>query len=62
MIAEAIGAPKATRAVASSCTHCRFAFAVPCHRIVSKGDAKPSDPGARRRAEWRAYEARRITP
>ena len=57
-IAEAIGAPKAVRAVASSCTHCRFAFAVPCHRVVSKGDAKPRDAGGRRRAEWRTYEAR----
>lgn len=55
-IAEAIGAPKAIRAVASSCTHCRFAFAVPCHRVVSKGE--PSDAGARRRAEWLAYETR----
>ena len=57
-VAEAIGAPKAVRAVASSCTSCRFAFAVPCHRVVSKGDAKPGDAGARRRLEWRMYEAR----
>ena len=57
-IAEAIGAPKAVRAVASSCAHCRFAFAVPCHRVVSKDDAKPRDAGARRRREWRAYEDR----
>ena len=57
-IAEAIGAPKAVRAVASSCTRCRFAFAVPCHRVVGKGGATPTDAGARRRREWLAYETR----
>jgi AraC family transcriptional regulator of adaptative response/methylated-DNA-[protein]-cysteine methyltransferase len=60
-IAEAIGAPKAVRAVASSCTSCRFAFAVPCHRVVSKVDAKPGDAGARRRRKWLAYEARLLS-
>ena len=33
-IAAAIGAPKAIRAVASSCSRSWFAFAVPCHRVL----------------------------
>lgn len=36
-IAEAIGAPKAIRAVASSCSRSWFAFAVPCHRYCTPG-------------------------
>ena len=57
-IAAAIGAPRAIRAVASSCTHCRFAFAIPCHRVLHKGRAAPRDAGARRRQAWLAYETR----
>jgi AraC family transcriptional regulator, regulatory protein of adaptative response / methylated-DNA-[protein]-cysteine methyltransferase len=57
-IAQAIGEPKAIRAVASSCTHCRFAFAVPCHRVQHKASATARDAAARRRLEWVAYEAR----
>jgi len=58
-IAEAIGAPKAIRAVASSCSRCMFAFAVPCHRVLHKGgDAR--DANGRRRLRWVAYEAKRI--
>ena len=56
-IAEAIGAPKAIRAVASSCSRCMFAFAVPCHRVLHKGgDAR--DANGRRRLRWVEYEAR----
>lgn len=55
-IAAAIGAPRAVRAVASSCTRCWFAFAVPCHRVVSSTGAKPGGEGARR-DRWLAYEA-----
>ncbi len=55
-IAAAIGAPKAVRAVASSCTRCWFAFAVPCHRVVSSAGANPEGEGARR-YRWLAYEA-----
>lgn len=61
-IAEAIGAPKAIRAVASSCSRCLFAFAVPCHRILHKpaaGAAKPN-PGDQRRISWVEYEAKRL--
>src|SRR5216110_3503531 len=35
-IAEAIGMPKAIRAVANSCSRSWFAFAVPCHRVLHK--------------------------
>src|SRR5688572_8387503 len=36
-IAAAISAPKAIRAVASSCSRSWFAFAVPCHRVLHTG-------------------------
>lgn len=55
-IAEAIGAPRAIRAVASACARCWWSFAVPCHRVLHKGgDAR--DPNGRRRLRWLAYEA-----
>ena len=59
-IAEAIGAPKAIRAVAQSCSRSWFSFAVPCHRVLHKG----ADEAVRRRREdgvqyrWANYEAR----
>jgi AraC family transcriptional regulator, regulatory protein of adaptative response / methylated-DNA-[protein]-cysteine methyltransferase len=53
-IAEAIGAPKAIRAVASSCSRCWFAFAIPCHRVLHK-DAAGKTGGQYRRVR---YEAR----
>jgi AraC family transcriptional regulator, regulatory protein of adaptative response / methylated-DNA-[protein]-cysteine methyltransferase len=40
-IAEAIGAPRAIRAVAGACSRSWFAFAVPCHRVVHKGGRSP---------------------
>ena len=55
-IAEAIGAPRAVRAVASSCTHCWFAFAVPCHRVMHKGSTAPERDS--RRYRWVDYEAK----
>ncbi len=55
-IAEAIGAPKAIRAVASSCTRCWWSFAVPCHRVLHSAGAKPARDG--RRYRWVAYEAK----
>jgi AraC family transcriptional regulator of adaptative response/methylated-DNA-[protein]-cysteine methyltransferase len=56
-IAAAIGAPKAIRAVASSCSRCMHSFAVPCHRVLHKGgDAR--DANGKRRLRWLAYESR----
>ncbi len=58
-IAEAIGAPKAIRAVASSCSNSWFAFAVPCHRVLHKQAATASRrnvPGTVQ-YRWSDYEA-----
>ena len=59
-IAGAIGSPRAVRAVGSSCTHCWFAFAVPCHRVLRKGDAGRArhDRQDIRRYRWLDYEAK----
>jgi len=38
-IAEAIGAPKAVRAVASACANNRAAVVIPCHRVVRRSGA-----------------------
>jgi AraC family transcriptional regulator of adaptative response/methylated-DNA-[protein]-cysteine methyltransferase len=57
-IAEAIGAPKAIRAVAGSCARSRFAFAVPCHRVLHKGGATAQNRRAGRQYNWVDYEAR----
>jgi AraC family transcriptional regulator of adaptative response/methylated-DNA-[protein]-cysteine methyltransferase len=56
-IAAAIGAPKAVRAVASSCSRSWFAFAIPCHRVLHTG----ATPGRRREGrqyDWVDYEAK----
>ena len=52
-IAEAIGAPRAIRAVASACSRSGFAFAIPCHRVLH------SSPNRRegRQYRWVDYEA-----
>jgi AraC family transcriptional regulator of adaptative response/methylated-DNA-[protein]-cysteine methyltransferase len=52
-IAEAIGTPKAIRAVASSCSRSWFAFAVPCHRVLHTGRRREG-----RQYEWVDYEAK----
>ncbi|HEX6530638.1 MAG TPA: methylated-DNA--[protein]-cysteine S-methyltransferase [Burkholderiales bacterium] len=52
-IAAAIGAPKAIRAVAQSCSRSWFAFAVPCHRVLHTGR-----PRAGRQYDWVDYEAK----
>ena len=56
-IAAAIGAPKAIRAVAQSCSRSWFAFAVPCHRVLHTG-AKPGSGREGRQYEWAEYEAK----
>jgi AraC family transcriptional regulator, regulatory protein of adaptative response / methylated-DNA-[protein]-cysteine methyltransferase len=38
-IAEAIGAPKAVRAVASACANNRVAVIIPCHRVIRQSGA-----------------------
>ena len=53
-IAAAIGAPKAIRAVASSCSRSCFAFAVPCHRVLHKGPSRKDG----RQYRWVAYETK----
>ena len=57
-IAEAIGAPKAIRAVANSCSRSWFAFAVPCHRVLHKGGASSGNRRDGRQYRWVAYEAK----
>jgi AraC family transcriptional regulator of adaptative response/methylated-DNA-[protein]-cysteine methyltransferase len=52
-IAEAIGAPKAIRAVASACSRSWFAFAVPCHRVLHTGRRQEG-----RQYDWVEYEAK----
>ncbi|HWV89721.1 MAG TPA: methylated-DNA--[protein]-cysteine S-methyltransferase [Burkholderiales bacterium] len=52
-IAEAIGAPKAIRAVAGSCSRSWFAFAVPCHRVLHTGRRRDG-----RQYDWVDYEAK----
>jgi AraC family transcriptional regulator of adaptative response/methylated-DNA-[protein]-cysteine methyltransferase len=52
-IAEAIGAPKAIRAVASACSRSWFAFAVPCHRVLHTGRRREG-----RQYDWVDYEAK----
>jgi len=56
-IAAGIGAPKAIRAVAQSCSRSWFAFAVPCHRVLHTG-AKPGSGREGRQYEWAEYEAK----
>jgi AraC family transcriptional regulator, regulatory protein of adaptative response / methylated-DNA-[protein]-cysteine methyltransferase len=57
-IAVAIGAPKAIRAVAQSCSRSWFAFAVPCHRVLHKGGATAQNRRDGRQYRWVDYEAK----
>lgn len=52
-VARAIGAPRATRAVASACAHNRLALMIPCHRVI-RGDG---DPGGYR---WGSARKQRL--
>jgi len=55
-IAAAIGNPRAIRAVASSCSRCWLAFAIPCHRVLHSGSATKRRAGPQYRRV--AYEAK----
>ncbi|HDR9010114.1 TPA: bifunctional DNA-binding transcriptional regulator/O6-methylguanine-DNA methyltransferase Ada [Burkholderia vietnamiensis] len=58
-IAEALGAPRAVRAVAAACASNPVALAIPCHRVVQKGGALAGYRwGVRRKATLLAAEAR----
>jgi len=57
-IAEAIGKPRAIRAVAASCSRSWLAFAVPCHRVLHKGGATAQNRRDGRQYRWVDYEAR----
>jgi len=57
-IAEAIGMPRAIRAVASACARSRFAFAVPCHRVLHKDGATAQNRRTGRQYRWVDYEAK----
>lgn len=50
-IAQAIGSPRAIRAVASACSRSWFAFAMPCHRVLHTGP-----PRGGRQYDWVDYE------
>jgi len=56
--AEAIGKPRAIRAVANSCARSWFAFAVPCHRVLHKGGATAQSRRDGRQYRWVEYEAK----
>jgi AraC family transcriptional regulator of adaptative response/methylated-DNA-[protein]-cysteine methyltransferase len=57
-IAEAVGMPRAIRAVAASCSRSWFAFAVPCHRVLHKGGATAQNRREGRQYRWVDYEAK----
>jgi len=60
-IAEALGSPRAVRAVASACASNPVALAIPCHRVVQKGGALAGYRwGVRRKATLLASEARHV--
>jgi AraC family transcriptional regulator of adaptative response/methylated-DNA-[protein]-cysteine methyltransferase len=60
-IAEALGEPRAVRAVASACASNPVALAIPCHRVVQKGGALAGYRwGLPRKAALLDAEARRV--
>ncbi len=64
-LAEAIGRPTATRAVARACASNRVALVIPCHRVV-RGDGDPSGyrwgPERKRRLLELEAETRPVPP
>ena len=62
-IAEAVGSPRAVRAVANACASNPVALAIPCHRVVQKGGALAGYRwGTARKAVLLDAEAHRDTP
>ena len=57
-IAEAIGMPRAIRAVANCCSRSWFAFAVPCHRVLHKSGSAAKRRRDGRQYRWVDYEAK----
>ncbi|HEY6820733.1 MAG TPA: methylated-DNA--[protein]-cysteine S-methyltransferase [Burkholderiales bacterium] len=57
-IAQAIGNPKAIRAVAGACSRSGFAFAVPCHRVLHAGSVTARKRRDGRQYRWVDYEAK----
>jgi len=61
-LAQAIGKPEATRAVASAVAHNRIAFVIPCHRVIRKiGEAGEYRWGRARKRALLGWEASQRT-
>ncbi|WP_445223319.1 bifunctional DNA-binding transcriptional regulator/O6-methylguanine-DNA methyltransferase Ada [Burkholderia sp. Ac-20379] len=61
-IAEAVGSPRAVRAVASACASNPVALAIPCHRVIHKDGALTGYRwGTERKAALLAAEARQAS-
>jgi AraC family transcriptional regulator of adaptative response/methylated-DNA-[protein]-cysteine methyltransferase len=60
-IADAIGRPKAIRAVANACSRSWFAFAVPCHRVLHKSAGTARNRRDGRQYRWVDYERRLVS-
>jgi AraC family transcriptional regulator of adaptative response/methylated-DNA-[protein]-cysteine methyltransferase len=59
-VADAIGEPKATRAVAQACARNRIAVAIPCHRVIRRdGDLGGYRWGIERKKKLLALESQR---
>lgn len=62
-IATKVNAPRAVRAVGSTCTRNPMAYIIPCHRIVRKGEAGSKSPRtSTRKSRLLAWDARAKKP
>lgn len=57
-IAAQINAPRAVRAVGSTCTKNPMAYVIPCHRIVHKGEAAGGTKGSPRKRRFLRWDAK----
>jgi AraC family transcriptional regulator of adaptative response/methylated-DNA-[protein]-cysteine methyltransferase len=55
-IAEKVNAPRAVRAVGSTCTKNRMAYVIPCHRILHKGQTASNIKGSPRKNRFLAWD------